>query len=142
MHNAAIRTFEFAKDKKSILNSASEMSLFEILIDALCKEGSCREASEYFLRRKETDLGWVPSVRVYNIMLNGWFRARKLKHAERLWEEMKEENVRPSVVTYGTLVEGYCRMRRVEKALEMIGEMTKDGIEPNAIVYNPIIDAL
>ncbi|XP_045821989.1 pentatricopeptide repeat-containing protein At5g11310, mitochondrial [Trifolium pratense] len=142
MHKAAIRTFEFAKDKKTILNSASEMSLFEILIDALCKEGFCREASEYFLRRKETDLGWVPSVRVYNIMLNGWFRARKLKHAERLWEEMKEENVRPSVVTYGTLVEGYCRMRRVEKALEMIGEMTKDGIEPNAIVYNPIIDAL
>lgn len=142
MHEAAIRTFEFAKDKKSIVDSMSEMSLFGILIDSLCKEGSVREASEYFLRRKETDLGWVPSTRVYNIMLNGWFRARKLKHAERLWEEMKKENVKPSVVTYGTLVEGYCRMRRVEKALEMVGEMTKEGIEANAIVYNPIIDAL
>lgn len=142
MHKTAIRTFEFAKDKKSIVDSVSEMSLFEILIDSLCKEGSAREASEYLLRRKETDLVWVPSIRVYNIMLNGWFRARKLKHAERLWEEMKNENVRPSVVTYGTLVEGYCRMRRVEKALEMVGEMTKEGIKPNAIVYNPIIDAL
>ncbi|XP_058724831.1 pentatricopeptide repeat-containing protein At5g11310, mitochondrial [Vicia villosa] len=142
MHKAAIRTFEFAKDKKSIVDSGSEMSLFGILIDSLCKEGSIREASEYFFRRKETDLGWVPSIRIYNILLNGWFRARKLRHAERLWEEMKKENVRPSVVTYGTLVEGYCRMRRVEKALEMIGEMTKEGVEPNAIVYNPIIDAL
>lgn len=142
VHKAAIRTFEFARNKKSIVDSGSEMSLFEILMDSLCKEGSVREASEYFLWRKETDLDWVPSIRVYNVMLNGWFRTRKLKQGERLWAEMKKENVRPSVVTYGTLVEGYCRMRRVEKALEMVGEMTKEGIEPNAIVYNPIIDAL
>jgi len=142
MSKLAIRTYEFAKDNKSIVDSGSEMSLFEILIDSLCKEGSVREASEYFLWKKELDLSWVPSIRVYNIMLNGWFRSRKLKQGERLWEEMKKENVRPSVVTYGTLVEGYCRMRRVEKALEMVGDMTREGIAPNAIVYNPIIDAL
>ncbi|XP_061359591.1 pentatricopeptide repeat-containing protein At5g11310, mitochondrial [Gastrolobium bilobum] len=142
MPKAAIRTFEFARKSKSIVDSGSEMSLFEILMDSLCKEGSVREASEYFLKRKEMELCWVPSIRVYNIMLNGWFRSRKLKHGERLWEEMKKENVRPSVVTYGTLVEGYCRMRRVEKALEMVGDMAREGIEPNAIVYNPIVDAL
>ncbi|RDX64667.1 Pentatricopeptide repeat-containing protein, mitochondrial, partial [Mucuna pruriens] len=142
MSKLAIRTYEFARNNKSIVDSGSEMSLFEILMDSLCKEGSVREASEYFLLRKELDLGWVPSIRVYNIMLNGWFRSRKLKQGERLWAEMKKENVRPSVVTYGTLVEGYCRMRRVEKALEMVGDMTREGIAPNAIVYNPIIDAL
>lgn len=142
MSKLAIRTYEFGRNNKSIVDSGSEMSLFEILMDSLCKEGSVREASEYFLWRKELDLGWVPSIRVYNIMLNGWFRSRKLKQGERLWAEMKKENVRPSVVTYGTLVEGYCRMRRIEKALEMVGDMTREGIEPNAIVYNPIIDAL
>ncbi|TKY58180.1 Pentatricopeptide repeat-containing protein mitochondrial [Spatholobus suberectus] len=141
MSKLAIRTFEFARNNKSIVDSGSEMSLFEILMDSLCKEGSVREASEYFLWKKELDSGWFPSIRVYNIMLNGWFRSRKLKQGERLWAEMKE-NVRPSVVTYGTLVEGYCRMRRVEKALEMVGDMTREGIAPNAIVYNPIIDAL
>ncbi|WVY90984.1 hypothetical protein V8G54_036498 [Vigna mungo] len=142
MSKLAIRTYEFAKDNKSIVDSGSEMSLFEILMDSLCKEGSVREASEYFLWKKELDLSWVPSIRVYNIMLNGWFRSRKLKQGERLWAEMKKENVRPSVVTYGTLVEGYCRMRRVEKALETVGDMSREGIAPNAIVYNPIIDAL
>ncbi|KAK7260846.1 hypothetical protein RIF29_27144 [Crotalaria pallida] len=138
----AIRTFEFARNNTSILDSDSEMSLFGILLDSLCKEGSVREASNYFHQRKKTESSWVPSIRIYNILLNGWFRSRKLKQGERLWEEMKEENVRPSVVTYGTLVEGYCRMRRVEKALEMVGDMAKEGVEPNAIVYNPIIDAL
>ncbi|PNY03993.1 pentatricopeptide repeat-containing protein mitochondrial-like [Trifolium pratense] len=118
------------------------MRFFEKLVSALCSEGYCTEASEYFLRTKETDPGWVPSVRVYNVMLNGWFRARKFKHAERLWEEMKNENVRPSAVTYDTLVKLYCQMGCVEKALKMIGEMTKEGIEPNTTVYNPIIDAL
>ncbi|XP_045821983.1 pentatricopeptide repeat-containing protein At5g11310, mitochondrial-like [Trifolium pratense] len=142
MPKEAIRTFEFVKDKKSIMNSVSEMRFFEKLVSALCSDGYCTEASEYFLRTKETDPGWVPSVRVYNVMLNGWFRARKFKHAERLWEEMKNENVRPSAVTYDTLVKLYCQMGCVEKALKMIGEMTKEGIEPNTTVYNPIIDAL
>ncbi|KAF7830234.1 pentatricopeptide repeat-containing protein [Senna tora] len=142
MPQPAIRTFEYANNLKSFMDSDSETTLFEILLDSLCKEGSVRAASEYFLQRKKMDSCWVPSTRVYNIMLNGWFRARKLKHAERVWAEMKKENVKPSVVTYGTLVEGYCRMNRIEKALEMVGDMTKNGIEPNAIVYNPIIDAL
>ncbi|KAI4316268.1 hypothetical protein L6164_024265 [Bauhinia variegata] len=142
MPQPAIRTFEFARNLKSILDFDSEMSLFEMLLDSLCKEGSVRAASEYFLQKKKIDPCWVPSIRVYNIMLNGWFRSRKLKQAERFWAGMKKENVRPSVVTYGTLVEGYCRMRRIEKALELVDDMTNEGIKPNAIVYNPIIDAL
>ena len=142
MPQSAVRTFEFGRTLTSILSSGSEMSLFEILLDSLCKEGHVRAASDYFDRKRNLDPSWVPSVRVYNILLNGWFRERKLKRAERLWVDMKKENVRPTVVTYGTLVEGYCRTRRAERAIELVGEMKAEGIEPNAIVYNPIIDAL
>ncbi|XP_043702542.1 pentatricopeptide repeat-containing protein At5g11310, mitochondrial [Telopea speciosissima] len=140
---SAIRTFEFARSSDpSHSSSDSSLDLFEILLDSLCKEGHVRVASEYLDRRRESKSAWVPSVRVYNILLNGWFRSRKLKRAERLWEEMRRDNVYPTVVTYGTLVEGYCRMRRVEKAIELVGQMRREGIEPNAIVYNPIVDAL
>lgn len=138
----AIRTFEFACNSDPIRGSDSEMSLFEILLDSLCKEGHVKLASEYLDQRRKLDPGWVPSVRVYNILLNGWFRSRMLKQAEKLWEKMKMDDVKPSVVTYGTLVEGYCRMRRAETAIELVHEMRREGIEPNAIVYNPIIDAL
>nr|POF08426.1 pentatricopeptide repeat-containing protein, mitochondrial [Quercus suber] len=142
MTQPAIRTFEFACNLDPICESHSEMSLFEILLDSLCKEGHVKAASEYLDQKRKLEPSWVPSVRVYNILLNGWFRSRKLKHAEKLWEEMKMDDVKPSVVTYGTLVEGYCRMRYAERAIKLVHEMRKEGIEPNAIVYNPIIDAL
>ncbi|XP_050157065.1 pentatricopeptide repeat-containing protein At5g11310, mitochondrial [Malus sylvestris] len=142
MPESAIRTFEFASNLDSFLNSEAEMSLFEVLLDSLSKEGLVRVASEYFDRKRKLHPNWIPSVRVYNILLNGWFRSRKLKQAGRLWVEMRRENVKPSVVTYGTLVEGYCRMRRPEIAIELVSEMRREGVEPNAIVYNPIIDAL
>ncbi|XP_031098319.1 pentatricopeptide repeat-containing protein At5g11310, mitochondrial [Ipomoea triloba] len=142
MNSAAIRTFEFSSTLDFIRSLDSANTLFEILLDSLCKEGHVRVASEYFERQKGRDPSWIPSTRIYNILLNGWFRSRKLKKAEGLWVEMRKENIMPSVVTYGTLVEGYCRMRRVEIAMELISDMSKEGIQPNAIVYNPIIDAL
>lgn len=142
MTQSAVRTFEFACSLDPIRGSDSEMSLFEILLDSLCKEGHVKAASAYLDQRRKVDADWVPSLRVYNILLNGWFRSRLLKQAERLWEKMKMDDVKPSVVTYGTLVEGYCRMRRAERAIELVHEMRGEGIEPNAIVYNPIIDAL
>ncbi|XVE98537.1 hypothetical protein REPUB_Repub03eG0114300 [Reevesia pubescens] len=86
--------------------------------------------------------GWVPPIEVYNILLNGWFLSRKLKHAERLWLDMKKDGVSPSVVTYGIIVEGYCTMHRVKRAMELVDEMKGTGMQPNAKVYNPIIDAL
>ncbi|KAF5195862.1 Pentatricopeptide repeat-containing protein [Thalictrum thalictroides] len=139
----AIRVFEFAENLGTNCVNVSNSDLFEILLDSLCKEGHVRIASGYVVRRKENvNSKWIPSVRVYNIVLNGWFRLRKLKHAERLWDDMRKENVVPTVVTYGTLVEGYCRMRRVERAMELVSEMRKEGIQPNAVVFNPIVDAL
>lgn len=142
MPQPAIRTFEFASSLQQISSPDEDTDLFEIMLDSLCKEGHVRVALEYFTRKKETDFDWIPSIKVYNILLNGWFRLRKLKHAEKLWSDMKKEGVSPSVVTYGTLVEGYCTMRRVEGAIELVDEMKGAGIEPNAKVYNPIIDAL
>ncbi|OMO80513.1 hypothetical protein COLO4_24047 [Corchorus olitorius] len=142
MVQPAIRTFEFASSLEQIGNFDEVANLFEILLDSLCKEGHVRVASEYCTRKRAIDNGWVPSIKVYNILLNGWFRSRKLKHAERLWLDMQKEGVQPSVVTYGTLVEGYSTMRRVERAIELLDEMKRAGIQPNAKVYNPIIDAL
>ncbi|KAL8108730.1 uncharacterized protein LOC141670543 [Apium graveolens] len=137
-----MRTYEYATNLESVSHSKSDVSLFEILLDSLCKEGHVREASDQFDRKRELDPSWLPTTRVYNILLNGWFRSRKLKKAEKLWCMMKKMNIPPTVVTYGTLIEGYCRMRRVDIAIDLVDEMQRKQIEPNAIVYNPIIDAL
>ncbi|KAJ8751623.1 hypothetical protein K2173_025778 [Erythroxylum novogranatense] len=142
MTQAAIRTLEYACNLPWIRDSDAAKSLFEILLDSLCKEGHASLANDYLNKQREFNLQWVLAVRVYNIMLNGWLRSRNLKQAERLWLQMKKENVKPSIVTYGTMIEGYCRMRHVESAINLVDDMIKEGVEPNSIVYNPIIDAL
>ncbi|GMI97601.1 suppressor of the ABAR overexpressor 1 [Hibiscus trionum] len=142
MPRPAIRTFEFACNLDQICNSDSKTNLFVIMLDSLCKEGDVSVAFEYFFTRKETDLGWVPSTKVYNILLNGWFRSRNLENAEGFWLDMKKAGISPSVVTYGILVEGYCAMHRVDRAVELIDELKGAGFKPNARVYSPIINAL
>ncbi|KAH6760660.1 hypothetical protein C2S52_008692 [Perilla frutescens var. hirtella] len=139
---AAIRTFEYASSLDLLQDSGSENNLLEALVDSLCKEGHVRIASNYLDKHAELDPSWSPSVRIYNILLNGWLRSRKPKRAERLREQMKRAGVKANVVTYGTLVEGLCRMRCPDMAMELVKEMKMEGVEPNAIVYNSIIDAL
>ncbi|XP_011081891.1 pentatricopeptide repeat-containing protein At5g11310, mitochondrial [Sesamum indicum] len=139
---AAIRTFEYASSLDFLRDLDPEKNLFETLLDALCKEGHVRAASQYVDKHRAKDPSWLPPIRIYNILLNGWCRSRRLKHAKRLWVQMKKENVKPTVVTYGTIIEGLCRMRLPDMAMELLNEMKAEGVEPNAIVYNPIIDAL
>ncbi|KAL3650874.1 hypothetical protein CASFOL_007277 [Castilleja foliolosa] len=139
---AAIRTFEYASNLEFFHNLDPENNLFDTLIDSLCKEGHVRIASKYCDERKAKNPSWVTPVRTYNILLHGWFKSRKPKNAERLWNQMKREGIKPTVVTYGTLIEGFCRNREVDVAMELVTEMKASGIEPNAIVYNSIIDAL
>ncbi|XP_008811598.2 pentatricopeptide repeat-containing protein At5g11310, mitochondrial [Phoenix dactylifera] len=145
MPTAAIRTFDYLRRQPEAV-SASEgdkSDAFELLIDALCKEGHTRAASELLGRRREAEPpGWAPSVRVYNILLHGWFRTRRLRKAEKVWDEMRREGVRPTVVTYGTLIEGLCRMRRPDQANALLEEMRAAKIDPNALTCNPIVDAL
>ncbi|MBA0693660.1 hypothetical protein Goari_004019 [Gossypium aridum] len=142
MPHPAIRTYEFACSLDQIYHSDLKTEVFEIMLDCLCKEGYVRLASEYFTRKMESDLCWFPSIKVYNILLNGWFHSRNLEYAERFWLDMKKAGVSSSVVTYGILVEGYCMMHCVDRAMELVDEMKVVGLKLNSQVYKPIINAL
>lgn len=137
MPHAAFRTFNY-----SLRSTADSDDLFLVLLDALCKEGHVRSASDLFTDKKTSSVGWAPSASFYNVLLHGWFRARKLRKAERLWEEMRRDGVPPTVVTYGTLIEGLCRMRRPDQALVLLDEMKPACLESNPLHVNPIIDSL
>ncbi|KAG6389548.1 hypothetical protein SASPL_151019 [Salvia splendens] len=139
---AAIRTYEYICCLDSFHDSNAGKNLLETLLDSLCKEKHVRIASKYLDTITEKDPSWLPSVRIYNILLNGWLRIGKLKHAERIRVQMKKAGVKANVVTYGTLVEGFCQMSHPDNAIELVNEMRAEGVEPNAIVYNSIIDAL
>ncbi|KAJ0985623.1 hypothetical protein J5N97_003979 [Dioscorea zingiberensis] len=114
MPHAAIRTFNY-----SLRSTEDSGDLFLVLLDALCKEGHVRFASDLFSDKRSSGV-WAPSAPFYNVLLHGWFRTRKLRKAERLWDEMRRDGVPPTVVTYGTLIEGFCSMRRPDRALVLL----------------------
>ncbi|XP_072967411.1 uncharacterized protein [Typha angustifolia] len=143
--SAAVRTFRFLlrhPEYVAVEGDTFSADPADLLIDALCKEGHTRAAAEFVASRRDADENWVPSVRVYNVLIHGWFRARRIRKAERLWAEMQNNGVRPTVVTYGTLIEGLCRMRRPDQAVALLDEMITAGIEPNSLTCNPIVDSL
>ncbi|KAF6166988.1 hypothetical protein GIB67_030681 [Kingdonia uniflora] len=142
MYIPAIEVFEFARNLDPVSVNISSLDLFEILMDALCKEGKVGIATKYCDKRRELESGWIPSGRVYDVLISGRFCSGKLVQVEKLWEEMRRENVVPNVVTYAILVKGYCRMGQVDRGIELVEEMKREGIKPNVIVYNPIVDAL
>ncbi|XP_019103619.2 pentatricopeptide repeat-containing protein At5g11310, mitochondrial [Beta vulgaris subsp. vulgaris] len=104
--------------------------------------GHVMVASDYLDRKMYLKPDWAPSIDVYNMLLEGWFRVQNTKQVERLWLRMRAGKLVPGIVTYGILVEGYCKMGLVDVALELLGEMRSDGVVPNRMVYGHMVDAL
>ncbi|XP_074286381.1 uncharacterized protein LOC141611690 [Silene latifolia] len=134
MHMHAIRLYEFAK--------TLEIDILHVLLDGLCKYGHVKLASDYIDRKMQLDSDWVPSVDVYNVLLEGWFRLRNLRKVEQLFLLMKRESLVPGVVTYGILVSGFCRMGLIDRAVELLREMRRECLTPTRRVYDPLVDAL
>lgn len=147
--DSAVRTFRFLQrhpGRYSVESdgtpSAEALSPLILTIDALCKEGHPRAAALLVAQIRREDDGWAPDVRIYNILLNGWSRARRLDKVEKLWAAMRDEGVRPTVVTYGTFIDAHCVMRRPDHAMALLDQMREEGIEANLLTCNPIVYAL
>ncbi|CAL5016387.1 unnamed protein product [Urochloa decumbens] len=151
---AAVRAFRFLQrnpdrytvsadgDGEDGSSYAAEASPLILTVDALCKEGHPRAAAQLVEQLRREDPTWAPDVRAYNVLLNGWSRARRLDKVEKLWAAMRDAGVRPTVVTYGTLIDAYCVMRRPDQAIGLLEQMREEGIEANLLTCNPIVYAL
>lgn len=135
-------TLESSSSDSDGTSSAAAVCPLVLAVDALCKEGHPRAAALLVEQLRREDPGWTPDVRTYNILLNGWSRARRLDKVEKLWAAMRHAGVRPTVVTYGTLIDAHCVMRRPDQAIELLDQMREEGIEANLLTCNPIVYAL
>nr|CAB3487375.1 unnamed protein product [Digitaria exilis] len=151
---AAIRAFHFLHrhpDRYTVVDdgnvkdgssSTTEVCPLILAVDALCKEGHPRAATQLVEQLRREDPDWAPDVRTYNVLLNGWSRARRLDKVEKLWVAMRHAGVQPTVFTYGTLIDAHCVMRRPDQAMELLDQMREEGIEANLLTCNPIVYAL
>ncbi|KAL4305771.1 hypothetical protein AHAS_Ahas16G0111600 [Arachis hypogaea] len=77
--------------------------------------------------------------------MNGLINADMVESAVKVFEAMREVNVRPDSFSYNTVIKGYCKVGKTRKALEMIREMEAgdDGrnVGPDKVSYMTVMQA-
>lgn len=109
------------------------------LLDALCKNGSVKEAASLF---EEMRFKFTPSLKHFTSLLYGWCREGKLMEAKFVLVQMKEAGFEPDIVVYNNLLGGYAQAGKMADAYDLMKEMRGRGCSPNAASYTVLIQAL
>lgn len=113
--------------------------VFGCLLDALCKNGSVKEAASLF---EDMRYRWKPSVKHFTSLLYGWCREGKLMEAKHVLVQMKDAGIEPDIVVYNNLLGGYAQAGKMGDAYDLLKEMRRKGCEPNATSYTVLIQSL
>jgi len=113
--------------------------VFGCLLDALCKNGSVKEASKVFEDMREK---FPPNLRYFTSLLYGWCREGKLMEAKEVLVQMKEAGLEPDIVVFTNLLSGYAHAGKMADAYDLMNDMRKRGFEPNVNCYTVLIQAL
>ncbi|CAH8268053.1 unnamed protein product [Arabidopsis lyrata] len=143
-----IRRFASANMVKKAVEVLDEMPkygfepdeyVFGCLLDALCKNGSVKDASKVFEDMREKI---PPNLRYFTSLLYGWCREGKLMEAKEVLVQMKEAGLEPDIVVFTNLLSGYAHAGKMADAYDLLNDMRKRGYEPNANCYTVLIQAL
>ncbi|KAG2329497.1 hypothetical protein Bca4012_020941 [Brassica carinata] len=113
--------------------------VFGSLVDALCKNGYVKDASELLDDMRER---FPPNLRCFTSLLYGWCREGKLIEAKDVLVQMKEAGLEPDVVVFTNLLSGYAHAGKMADAYDLMKDMRRRGVEPNANCYTVLIQAL
>ncbi|KAF3495493.1 hypothetical protein DY000_02055676 [Brassica cretica] len=113
--------------------------VFGSLLDALCKNGSVKDASTLLEDMRER---FPPNLRCFTSLLYGWCREAKLIEAKNVLVQMKEAGLEPDIVVFTNLLSGYAHAGKMADAYDLMKDMRRRGFEPNANCYTVLIQAL
>ncbi|XP_010559306.1 PREDICTED: pentatricopeptide repeat-containing protein At3g49730 [Tarenaya hassleriana] len=113
--------------------------IFGCLLDALCKNGSVKDAAKLFEDMRER---FPPNLRHFTSLLYGWCREGKLMEAKHVLVQIKEAGFEPDIVVYTNLLNGYAHAGKMSDAYDLLNDMRRKGLEPNANCYTVLIQAL
>ncbi|KAL6987010.1 hypothetical protein U1Q18_012769 [Sarracenia purpurea var. burkii] len=112
------------------------LAAFNGLLSALCKSNNVRKAQEIFDNMKEQ---FVPDVKTFSILIEGWGRAPNLPKAREVFREMIDMGCDPDIVTYGIMVDILCKAGRIDEAVEIVNDMVAEGCMPTLFIYCVLI---
>lgn len=143
-----MRRFASARMVKKAIEVLDEMPkygcepdehVFGCLLDALCKNGSVKEAALLF---EDMSLRFTPTIKHFTSLLYGWCKEGKLMEAKFVLVKMREAGFEPDIVVYNNLLNGYSVAGKMADAFDLLQEMKRKGCEPNATSFTIIVQAL
>lgn len=143
-----MRRFASARMVKKAIEVLDEMPkygcepdeyVFGCLLDALCKNGSVKEAALLF---EDMRVRFRPTIKHFTSLLYGWCREGKLIEAKFVLVQMREAGFEPDIVVYNNLLSGYAQVGKMSDAFDLLKEMKRKSCEPNATSYTILIQAL
>lgn len=143
-----MRRFASAKMVKKAIEVLDEMPkygcepdeyVFGCLLDALCKNGSVKEAALLF---EDMRMRFKPTIKHFTSLLYGWCKEGKLMQAKFVLVKMREAGFEPDIVVYNNLLNGYSVAGKMVDAFDLLQEMKRKGCEPNAASFTVVIQAL
>lgn len=143
-----IRRFASARMVKKAVEVLDEMPkygcepdeyVFGCLLDALCKNGSIKEAALLF---EDMRVRFPPTIKHFTSLLYGWCKEGKLMEAKFVLVQMREAGFEPDIVVYNNLLNGYAVAGKMVDAFDLLQEMRRKGCDPNATSFTILIQAL
>ncbi|GKB18453.1 putative pentatricopeptide repeat-containing protein, partial [Tanacetum coccineum] len=143
-----IRRFASARMVKKAVEVLDEMPkygcepdeyVFGCLLDALCKNGSIKEAALLF---EDMRVRFPPTIKHFTSLLYGWCKEGKLMEAKFVLVQMREAGFEPDIVVYNNLLNGYAVAGKMVDAFDLLEEMRRKGCEPNVTSFTILIQAL
>lgn len=136
----AIDTFDRMKE----FNLRDDVS-FSNLIDALCEHKHVIEAEELCFGSSKNvgkHLFFTLNVKIYNMILRGWFKMRWWGKCKEFWEEMDKRGVKKDLFSYSIYMDVQCKSGKPWKAVKLYKEMKQKGIKMDVVAYNTVIRAI
>lgn len=134
MDKEAIETFK----NMGKFGLSPDLATFNNLLIALCKCKYVRRAQEIF---DEMKAEYVPDLRTYSIMLEGWGDEHKVNKAREIFQEMIDMDCEPDIVVYVILMNAFCKVGEIEEAVKVLDEMRSRGCKPNLHAYSVLVHA-
>lgn len=112
---------------------------FDFYLQVLASQYKDEEALKVLSRMQA--MGIRPDGAQYAKVMQAFAKTGKVEQVEKLWKEVKTQQIVLNPIIYNSLVLAYCKANRALEAEKVVDEMREEGIKPDVITYTTMIDA-
>ena len=148
-YGSMIKAYGRARDIERVLELWSEMRRRKVrptsitlgcMVDALVCNGQPDEAHQLVLDvRADEDTRDILNTVIYSTLLKGFAQARQPEKVQKVFEEMKIDNIACNTVSYNTMINSNALTGRMDSCEMLFEEMQAAGINPDIITYSTLV---